>query len=282
MFRVARRFHPIDKEQASLLGFFVVAERLVALVGEAACILISLVVFLCFAVGEETAVLLTLVTPAHLAASVEHADAATRNQDVELSLLDIATDVCSHDDELLAFALESLGVGVRRTVMAFAGKGELEALAALAAVGGWYSGECKSVFFAAIDRERNLAGAGGATTTGAHAAGAVTDVVFTLGVAGLGRVSARVFVPGAARHAAIPVTGSKSATACATLDGDLRATACYDGGTALCDRAAALRDRRTALGSGTAALCLCAAACRFRRSDRAGALWLWRIHYAGR
>ena len=133
VFRVAGGLHPFDEEHTALLCFGVVTEGLVALFGKAACILACSVVVFFFAFAEKSAVLFALIAPAHLATAVEHAYATARNQDVELSLLNIATDVGRHDDELLA--LELLGVGVGGAVVAFAGKGELEALSALATVG---------------------------------------------------------------------------------------------------------------------------------------------------
>ena len=64
-----------------------------------------------FAVGEETTILFTLRAPAHLRTAVEHADATTRNHDIELALLNVTTDVCCHDDELLALDVSVVVVG---------------------------------------------------------------------------------------------------------------------------------------------------------------------------
>ena len=178
--------------------------------------------------------------------------------------------------------------------MALAGKRKLEAPAAQAAAFEcWHGGECKTVFFATFDCERNLASASSALSARANAARAVTDVVFTFGITSLGRVSAGVFVPGAARHAAIPVTGGKSAaTFTAIFFYNLRAAASCDRRTALCLRAAALGLRTaalllraTALDYGGAALwSYAAAACYdctaiWRRSDLGTA---WRRSHARR
>ena len=136
--------------------------------------------------------------------------------------MNVATDVSCHDDELFAFELLDVCVV---GILAGTRKRELEALAALAAVGGRHCCECKAVFVTSIDRERNLACAGGSCSAGANAAAAVTDGVLAFGIANLGRISSRVFVPGAARHAAIPVTGCPARTACTALGLDCRALA---------------------------------------------------------
>ena len=147
--------HPGCKEQAALLGFFVVCKGFVALFGKATCVFAGIVVVFCFAVREEAAVLSALVTPTHTGTTVEHADAATRNHDVELTLCHIAADIGCHDDQLLA--LYGSGIVVCRIVVSFTGKGELEALAARPAVCCRNCRECECHVATAINRERNLA-----------------------------------------------------------------------------------------------------------------------------
>ena len=98
----------------------------------------------------------------------------------------LATDVCHHDDELLVLVLEFSGIAVRGAIVAFTSEGQLEALAALAAVRGGHSSECKAVFFATIHRKRNLACASGAGTARADATATVTNGVLASGIAYLG------------------------------------------------------------------------------------------------
>jgi len=193
VFGVAGCVHPSGKEETSLLGFFVIAEGLVALFSQAACHFICGVVVFLFAIGEETAVLFTLRTPAHAGAAVELAYTAARDHDVELALVHVAADVCHHDDELLVLVLEFSGIAVRGAIVAFTSEGQLEALAALAAVRGGHSSECKAVFFATIHRKRNLACASGAATARADATATVTNGVLASGIAYLGL--AAVFGP---------------------------------------------------------------------------------------
>jgi len=248
--RVARRVHPFGKEHAALLGFGVIAEHAVALVLEAGLRCSCLVVGFLFAVAKESAVLFALATPAHAGASVEHADAATRDHDVELPLLHVATDVGNHDDDF--FALDGADVDVV-AVLALAGEGELVALAAGAAVGRGHCREGEAHFVTAVDGERDLAGAGHLRSAAADTAVAPVAVLALALVGALpGVVAARVFGPGAVGLAAIPVTGCPAAAgSAAALGFDVGALAGL-GRTAL-HGAAALYGGATAL-HGAAAL----------------------------
>ena len=206
MHRVARRVHPDGKEDAALLGFVIVAEYAVALFDEAIYVLRDVVPGFLLAGGEETAVLFGLAAPAHASASVEHADAAARDHDVELALLYVVTDVRRHDDKLLA--LDGVGVEVALCavsvfdILALAGKGELVALAAGAAVRCRDSREGERDIVTSVNGERNLACAG-------HHRAAVADASGTpVGAFGLALVCALSGMVGGIRAvglAAVPV-----------------------------------------------------------------------------
>ena len=235
MLGVAGRFQEVREEEASLFRLAVTGEHAVALAGKAAFHLTRGVVVFLFTDAEKTAVLFALVSPAHAGATVELADAATRNHDVELALLNVATDVCRHDDELLALLLECLGVCVGGAVVAFTREGELVAVTALATVTCGNCREGEPEFVAAVNGERDLASAG-------HEAAAAADTSATpvgaFGFALVGAlpcgISAGVFLPGTAGLAAVPVTGCPAASAGATaLVLDSRAAACGGGGAAL-------------------------------------------------
>ena len=206
--RVACGFHPCGEEHAAFLGLFVVLEDFVALPGEAFLALVqevAVVADFVFTIGEKSAVLVTLISPTHLAATVlEHAEATARDHDVELVTFDVTTDIRCHHDEGLAG--ECLVVSLA-FVFAATGKGEGEALAALTA-GVRVRGR-KGVGDLVARDDRNLARAGGVLAAGANIL-ATLNKVLALGVAGLGRVAAGVLVPGATGHAAVPVTGCKA------------------------------------------------------------------------
>ena len=212
--------HPIGEEHATLLGFFVASEGRVALFLKALERLACVVVGFLFAVGKEATVLSGVArnVPAHLAASVKGTESTARDQDVELALVHVATDVGDHDDELLA--LDGLVVHVGR-ILTRSLEGELEALAAVAAVGGRHRREGESHVGTTVDGERNMARAGRLATAGADAA-ATASGILTPGIAGLGKV-AGILRPGAVRSAAIPVAGCPAGTAGATPGLDVRA-----------------------------------------------------------
>ena len=202
---VACGFHPRGQEEAAFLGFGVVGEDAVALLGEAFLAFgeqVAVVADFAFAVGKESTVLFALVAPAHILAAVERSEAAARDHDVELAVVHVATDVGCHHDEGLAGERLVVGLGL---VLALAGEGEGEALAALASVSSRDSREGVGDLVARDDR--NLACAGGTLAAAADTAATAADGVLALGVAGLGRVAAGILVPAAARHAAVPVTG---------------------------------------------------------------------------
>ena len=252
VFRVARSVHVVDQEHAALLGFAVVAEHAIALVLETFLILACVVVVFFFAVREEAAVLFALAAPAHAGTTVEDTYATARDHDVELALFHVGTDVRDHDDELLA--LDGLRVRVRRAVVALAGEGQLEALAASSAVAGGHCREGESHIGTSVNRERNLARAShGRTLAVANALVAAVVGVLSLALVGaLPRVIAvRMFRPGTVRLAAIPVTCGPAATARAALRLDGGAPA--GSRTAALGRGAALGGR-TAVRVGTAAL----------------------------
>ena len=144
VFGVACCVHPSGKEEAALLGFFVVCKGLVALFGQATCHFICGVVVFLFAVGEEAAILFALRAPAHAGATVELAYTAARDHDVELALVHVAADVGDHDNKFLVLVLEFPGVAICGAIVAFASEGQLEALAALATVRGRHCSECKA------------------------------------------------------------------------------------------------------------------------------------------
>ena len=232
--------HPFGEEQAALLGFAVVAEYAVALVLQAGHDLAREVLALAFAVSEKTAVLGALVSPAHAGATIEDTHAAARNHDVELSLRHVGTDVCRHDDKLLA--VESLGVGVG-FVLALAIKGELVALSAGTAVRCRHGCKGEGHIATTVNRKRNLANASHCrTATIANAAVAPVGIVGSTLVRALsGVVSASVLVPGAVRLTAVPITGCPAGTASAAALGlDSRAAA-----VSALRRTAALGGRRT-------------------------------------
>ena len=214
----------IYEEHATLLGFAVVREYAVALFSKAACVLACIIVICLFAVAEEAAVLFALSAPAHAGASVEYADAATRNHDVELALSHVTADVRCHDDELLA--LDCLGVGVSGVVVAFAGKRELVALAAGTAVTCRYSGECEAHVGTAVNGERNLACAGHHRTACANTS-CTPVLAFGLAlVCALPGVVRGVCLNRAVGLAAVPVTGGPAGSGfAAVLDNNVRASA---------------------------------------------------------
>ena len=206
-----------------------------------ACIVVAFL----FAVGEEAAVLLTLCSPAHGRAAVEHADATARDHDVELSLLNVTTDVCRHNDELLA--LEFFGVGVRRVVVTFAGKCELEALATGSTVRSRNSRKSEAHVGTTVNGKRNLACTCHHATT---AADTLSVPVSTFGLSLVGALLGMVggiVLSGAMGLAAIPVTsGPTGAALSAALDDDVRTAASQllTAGARLCAAAG--------LGAGTA------------------------------
>ena len=202
---VAGGFHPSGEEEAAFLGFGIVCKRAVALFGQAFLafgIYVAIVTGFVFAVTEETTVSRAVLrdVPAHLAASVKGAESAARNHHIELTAGHVVADVRSHDDERLALELFVVLFGF---VLAFAGEGEGEALAAC----GIVTRSCRERVGELVAYDNGgLARAGGALAAGAEAAEIVSDGGLALGVASLCRTA--VFGPGAVRHAAVPVAGS--------------------------------------------------------------------------
>ncbi len=198
-----------------MFGLAVVAEYAVAFVRKAAFVFCRVVVVFFFAVAEEAAVLATLISPTHLAATVlEYAEATARDHDVELALFHVATDVRDHNDELLA--LDCLGVCVRGVVVAFTGERQLEALAALAAVACGHCREGESHVVTAAYREGNLADAGHLRASAADAPVVPVRVLAAALVGALlGVLAAGILVPGTAGLAAVPVARGPAAAAAA-------------------------------------------------------------------
>ena len=250
MLGVACRLQEVREEEASLLRLAVAREHAVALVGEATLHLARGVVVFLFAVAQEAAVLFALCAPAHAGATVEHAYATAWNHDVELALLNVSANVCRHDDELLALALEGLGVCVCRFVVALAREGELVTVPALAAVTCGNCREGESEVVAAADGKGNLACAGHqlAATADASAAPVGTFGFALVGALPCG-ISAGVFLPGTAGLAAIPVACGPAASAgAAALVLDLRAAAARLCAAGAALYAAARRRLRAAAG----------------------------------
>ena len=130
--------------------------------------------------------------------------------------------------------------------MSLTGEGQLEALAASAAVAGGHGCESEAHIGASVDRERNLARAShGGTLTVANALVAAVVGILSLALVGaLPRVIAvRMFRPRTVRLAAIPVTCGPAGTARTALR--------LDGGASAGSGAAALNGT-AALGRGTA------------------------------
>jgi len=211
--RVASCLHPCRKEHATFFCLCVVGERLFAFFCKAgfACIQSSTIAF---ALGEQTAVLFTLATPAHAGATVEQTDTAARNQHVELALLNVATDVRCHDDENLAFEFRVVHFTF---VLALAVKLEGIALAARTAVCCWYCSE--SVGEAIVHDFRNLACAGHEATAAADASATPVGAFFSAFVGALlGVIAVGVFGPRAVGLAAVPVTARETLSAFSTID----------------------------------------------------------------
>ena len=217
MERVACCTHPSGEEEAAFLGNRIACECAVALVGEAfltlgnqGCSAVA-IANARFAIGKETTILLAHISPAHAGTTVIDTYTASRNHHVELALFHVLADVRSHYHEDLA--LQSL---LRSLVfiLTATGEGESVAVTALATVRCRNCG--KGICSAVVNDHRDLACAGGSTAAVASAgcvqvgddrSGSCASFRFV--------AAARICGPGAARFAAVPVTGCKARTACA-------------------------------------------------------------------